>query len=142
MFHEQRFDLDGATPAELHAEYLADLATAVETVGTDDAVAQTGLDRATVETVLAGDDPGLSLPDAAALQALADDAPDADTIAEIGCEHLLLGMSSAVMDVDSLARAVDLDLDPKEIQQKLERRAEMSFREYVHLQHAIVGEQR
>lgn len=92
--------------------------------------------------MLAGDDPGLSLPDAAALQALADDAPDADTIAEIGCEHLLLGMSSAVMDVDSLARAVDLDLDPKEIQQKLERRAEMSFREYVHLQHAIVGEQR
>ena len=59
----------------------------------------------------------------------------------MGCEHLLLGMSTGVMDVDTLASEIALDMDPKEIQQKLERRAPMSFDEYVHLQHAIARRQ-
>jgi len=141
MFHEQRRDVDGLDPADLRAEYDAELAGVVESVGVDAAVEASGVDRATVEALGADEQPHLSLPAAAAIAALDEDAPDADTVVEIACEHLLLGMSTAVMDVDALAAAVELDLDPKEIQQKLERRAPMSFDEFVHLQHAIAREQ-
>jgi len=141
MFHDQRRDVDGMTPADLRAEYDADLQAAVESVGVDEAAAESGVDRATVEALLADERPALSLPDAAALQALSGDAPDADTAVEIACEHLLLGMSTGVMDVDALASALELDLGPKEVQQKLERRAPMSFEEFVHIQHAIADRQ-
>lgn len=142
MIHEQRRDVDGMTPADLRAEYDADLAAAVEGVGVDDAVEATDVDRASVEALLAGERPDLSLPDAAALQALNEEAPDAETTVEMGCEHLLLGMSTGVMDVDALAAALEIDLGPKEVQQKLERRAPMTFDEFVHLQHAIADRQR
>jgi hypothetical protein len=50
-------------------------------------------------------------------------------------------MSTAVLDVDTVATEIDLDLDPKEVQQKLERRTPMSFEEYVRIQQFIVGRQ-
>jgi hypothetical protein len=141
MIHEQRRDVDGMTPADLRAEYDADLTAAVETAGVDAAVEAAGVDRASVEALLAGERPDLSLPEAAALQALSEDAPGAETTVEIACEHLLLGMSTGVMDVDSLAAALEIDLGPKAVQQKLERRAPMTFDEFVHLQHAIADRQ-
>ncbi len=141
MFHEQRRDVDGLDPADLRAEYDADMAAAVDAVGVAAAADRSGVDRETVEALVADERPALSLDDAAALAALDDDLPDAETVEEIACEHLLLGMSTGVMDVDALAGAVELELDAKEIQQKLERRAPMSFDEFVHLQHAIADRQ-
>lgn len=130
---------------DLRAEYAGELAGAIEAVGVDVAVERTGLDRSTIAAVAdaggGGDLPSLSLTDAAAIQALSADAPDAETAAEIACDHLLLGMSTAVLDVDTVASAVDLDVTPKEVQQKLERRAEMSFEEFVAIQHVIAGRQ-
>jgi len=75
------------------------------------------------------------------VQALAAGVPDAETVVEMACDHLLLGMSTAVLDVDRLAAGVELGLDPKEVQQKLERRAPMRFEEFVALQHHVVSEQ-
>jgi len=141
MFHEQRRDVAGMAPSDLRAEYDADLAATVEAVGVETAADRSGVDRATVAALVAGDRPDLSLPDAAAVAALDDDRPDAETVEEMACEHLLLGMSTGVMDVDALATEVDLDLDPKELQQKLERRAPMRFDEFVHIQHAIARRQ-
>ncbi|HMB49506.1 MAG TPA: DUF5791 family protein, partial [Natronoarchaeum rubrum] len=79
--------------------------------------------------------------DAAAVQALDADAPDADTIVEMAWEHLLLGMSSAVLDVETLASEADTELSAKEIQQKLERRAGATLDEFVAVEHAIVDRQ-
>ncbi len=133
MFHEEPEDLP-ASVADLRAEYAADLAWAIERAGIDDAVERTGLDRETVERVADGDPWSLSLSEAAAVAALAPDAPGADTIAEVACDTLLLGMSMAVLDVDAVATGVEADLGPKEVQQKLERRAPMEFGEFVALQ--------
>ena len=136
MFYEHRLSVEGS-PADLHAEYLETLAESVQTVGIETATAETGIDSDTVETVADGGRPTLTLEEAAELLAVRQDEPDAETIVVEACEHLLLGMSTAVLDVETLAAEVDLDLDPKEIQQKIERRSPMGFEEYVHLQHAI-----
>lgn len=140
MFHEERRTVPDS-PEKLLDEYAADLAAAIDAVGLDRAVERTGLERGTIESVANGDLPDLTLSDAAAIQALADGTPDPETIVEIGCDHLLLGMSTAVLDVDTVATEIDLDLDPKEVQQKLERRTPMSFEEYVRIQQFIVGRQ-
>jgi hypothetical protein len=143
MFHEERRSVPDTTD-ELRSEYLGNLATLVEDAGVGSAADRTGVDEATLESLVAategGPVPDLSLAEAAAVQSLADGAADPDTIVEIGCDHLL-GMSTAVLDVDTLAREVDLDVTPKEIQQKLERRSPMSFEEYVTVQHVIAGKQ-
>ncbi|WP_247728398.1 DUF5791 family protein [Halovivax limisalsi] len=136
MFSDQRLSVPDR-PEALREEYLRTFGSIVDSVGVDRAAAETPLDRATLEALVDGESPSLSLEAASELQALEANAPDPETIRIEACEHLLLGMSTAVLDVETLAAAVELDLDPKEIQQKLERRAAMSFDEFVHLQHAI-----
>lgn len=138
MFYEQRLDVP-ETPAQLRAEYDGMLAAILESVGIDSAAAETDVPCDALEVAAAGESPSLSLEDAASIAALDPDEPDAETIEIEACEHLLLGMTTAVLDVESLAAEVPLDLDPKEIQQKLERRAPMTFEEFVHIQHAIAS---
>jgi hypothetical protein len=148
MFHEERRSVP-ETIVELREEYAADLRTVVEGVGVDAAVDRTGLDEETVTAVAGGDVSGLSLEEAGAIQALVEGertgpgVRDAETVVETACDHLLLGMSTAVLDVDTVAAELPekYDLTPKEVQQKLERRAETSFEEYVALQYVIAGRQ-
>ena len=139
MFYEQRMTVP-ETPADLRAEYEADLASIVDRHGVEMAVDRTTVDRETIEAVLDEASPALSLEAAAEIQALEEDEPDAETIVTMACEHLLLGMSSAVLDVDSVESYLEINLDAKEVQQKIERRAPMSFEEYVHVQHVIVDQ--
>ncbi|WP_049895346.1 DUF5791 family protein [Halopiger xanaduensis] len=136
MFHEQRRTVPDS-PDELLAEYRNDLAAAVEDYGPEAAANDTDVDREAIDQLLEGDLPDLSLEEAAQLQALDERAPDAATIVDIGCEHLLLGMSTAVLDVDALETELAIEMDAKEIQQKIEQRAPMTFGEYVHIQYAI-----
>ena len=89
------------------------------------------------EAIGDGTAPELRLEEAAQIQALAEGTPDAETIVTMACEHLLLGMSSAVLDVEALESELEIDLEAKEIQQKIERRTPMTFEEFVYLQHAI-----
>ncbi|WP_267642520.1 DUF5791 family protein [Haloarchaeobius amylolyticus] len=145
MFHEQRMDVSGLTPADLESEYADDLAAVVESVGVDTVVGSTGLDRASVEQLAQGELPtDFSLEEAAEVQSLAEGVADPDTVVEMACEHLLLGMSTGVMNIETVAADLDsdLDLDPKDVQQKIERRAPMSFHEFVHVQHVIASKQR
>ncbi|MCU4925329.1 DUF5791 family protein [Halobacteria archaeon AArc-dxtr1] len=134
MFYEQRRSVP-ASPAALRTEYAVELSSIVDDVGLEDVTAQTDIDR---DRLVSIDDAELTLAEAAEIQSLTGGEPDPETIETIACEHLLLGMSSAVMDVDTLAAELDLALEPKEIQQKIERRTPMTFAEYVHLQYAIV----
>ncbi|AGB36534.1 DUF5791 family protein [Natronococcus occultus] len=138
MFYEQRTTVP-ETPADLRAEYDDQLASIVEQRGLEDTADRTDVDPAVLEALLEDGSPDLSLADAAEIQALEDDEPDAETIETMACEHLLLGMTTAVLDVDAVESHLEMELDAKEVQQKIERRAPMSFEEYVHLQHVIAG---
>lgn len=136
MFYEQRTSVPDS-PAGLRAEYEDDLESVVARHGPETVADRTDVDRETVDALLEGDSPALTLEEAAQIQSLAEGEPDPGEIVTIACEHLLLGMSTAVLDVDALESEIDLDLDAKEIQQKIERRAPMSLEEFVHVQYAI-----
>lgn len=114
-----------------------------------DAAAAAGRDRVASETpvdegtaaALADDDgsadaAGLSVTDAAAILALDADR-DADTILFELRDHLLMGMTTAVLDVDTLAGAIDADLTGQEVQQALEGRTEMTLAQLAEIQAVI-----
>ncbi len=137
-------DVSGLSPADLEAEYAEDLAAVVDSVGIDTVVGSTGLDKSSVKRLAEGDLPeDFSLEEAAEVQSLADGVADPETVVTMACEHLLLGMTTGVMDIETVAADLDgsLDLDPTEVQQKIERRAPMSFHEFVHIQHVIASKQ-
>ncbi|WP_121742447.1 DUF5791 family protein [Natronorubrum halophilum] len=136
MFYEQRMTVPDS-PAALRAEYDEDLRAIVEQRGPDAVADRTDVDRETVDALLEGGSPDLTLVEAAQIQALEDGEPDPDEMVTIACEHLLLGMSTAVLDVDAIESEVALEMDAKEIQQKIERRAPMSLEEFVHVQYVI-----
>lgn len=125
------------SPSELRREYEATLSSVVESVGIDRVVEATELDRATVEALVDGESPTIQLADAAAILALDDDYPPADAVAAEARDILLLGMTTAVLDVEALASGIDGQLEPKEIQQKIEGRHPMTLEEYAVLHQFI-----
>jgi len=120
MFHDQRHDVDGLSVDDLCAEYAQDLAAVVDDHGVDAVVDETDLDRDTVASIADADLPAdLSLQDAARVLSLREGVADPDTVVEIACDHLLLGMTTGVMDVDAVESELEIDLDAKEVQQKI-----------------------
>lgn len=138
MFYEQRMSVPDS-PAALRAEYGDDLKRIIEARGLEHVSMLTGIDEDRLASIGTDEPPALSLEEAAQIQSQGSGEPDPETIETMACEHLLLGMSTAVLDVDAVESELQIDLDPKEIQQKVERRAPMSFAEYVHLQYTIVS---
>ncbi|SIS06452.1 hypothetical protein SAMN05421752_109117 [Natronorubrum thiooxidans] len=125
------------SPAALRAEYEADLRSVIDQYGVDEVATVTDVDRDSLEALLEGDTVSLTLTETAQIQALEDGEPDPEEIETIACEHLLLGMSTAVLDVDAIETELEIDLEAKEVQQKIERRAPMSLEEFVHIQYVI-----
>jgi len=142
MLHEERTSVDAETPAALAAEYVSELAGIVADRGVDTVAADTGIDEETLTTLVAGDvataASQLDLEDAAAIQALESDL-DAATIYAEACDHLLLGMSMAVLDVDTIAAEYEGERSGKGIQQRIERRAPMSLAEFARIEHFVAS---
>jgi len=131
-------DADSAEGAiELYAGELRGIVTEAGPVVVADA---TGLDGAVVDAIVDADVETVGrmhLTEVASILALVDDR-DADAIVADARDELLLAMSSAVTDVERLAAGMDIDLDPKEIQAKLEGRYPMRLREYAALRTELV----
>ena len=123
-------DPEGVTAADLYDEYLDALAAEVASMGVETAVERTGLDADALESLVDGDRPALSLDDACTILGATADWPDAESVKLEVRDSLMLGMSSAILDVDGLERELDLDLDAKMLQQKIEGRRPMTLREY------------
>ncbi|QIO22227.1 DUF5791 family protein [Haloarcula sp. JP-L23] len=135
-------DAGTQSPESLLAAYESVLAETVETVGVGAVVEATGLGRETVEAVAAGEAADLTLSDAAAVIATDSDRPDADAIQAEAQDILLMGMTTAVMDVEALASGIGDEMEPKEIQQKIEGRYPMTMAEYAVLHSYIESQQR
>lgn len=142
MLYDAVDDAGDRPPEELRRAYVDELAAVVEAVGTDAVVAETELDRQTVESIESGDAVALTVDEAASVLALADGAPAADDIAWEARDHLLMGMTTGVLDVDTVAAEIDSDLDGKEVQQVLEGRLPMTLTQYAKLQGFIASKQR
>ncbi|MFB6223224.1 MAG: DUF5791 family protein [Haloarcula sp.] len=127
---------------ELLAAYGTVLTETVETVGVESVVGATDLDRATVEAFADGDFANRTLDEAVTVLSSSPDRPDADALQAEAQDILLMGMTTAVMDVESLASGIDDELEPKEIQQKIEGRHPVTLAEYALLHSYIEGEKR
>lgn len=126
-----RFESAGElSPAELHSRYVDLLAETVEAVGTERVAEQSGIDPETIEALADGTAPELTVEAAAAILATDEELPDADAIESEARDILLMGMSIAVLDVEALAAALDDELEPGEIQGKVEGRYPMTLEEY------------
>lgn len=123
-------DPDGLTTGDLHREYLDALGDVVAELGVETAADRTGLSAETLSSLVDGETPSLSLADACGILGATDDWPDGETVELEVRDSIMLGMSSAVLDVDALERHLDLGLDAKTIQQKIEGRRPMTLEEY------------
>jgi hypothetical protein len=127
MLYDAAEDPGDLSPDALREAYETQLRSATSAVDTETAAAESGVDADRIRAVEAGAVPGLSVEDAAALLALDDGRPDAESIVLELRDHLLMAMTTGVVDVDTLAANVDLDLSGQEVQQALEGRTEMTL---------------
>jgi hypothetical protein len=124
-------------PEQLLEDYQDVLHTVLDEHGIETVAAESGLDESVLDGLADGDASELTLEDAAAVLAVAEAYPDADTVVTEARDILLLGMTTAVMDVDSVAAELGGDLDPKEIQQKVEGRHPITLGEYARIHHLL-----
>lgn len=127
-------------PAELLDRYRGTLREAIEAIGVATVIEDTDIAASRIEATRAGDaaNPPLTVSEAARILALNDGAPSAEALVAEVRDLLLLGMSSAVLDVDALAAELEGDLDPTTVQQKIEGRQPMTLEEYAAIRHVIV----
>ena len=133
MFHEVIEDVGSDADAEHAAEAAALLAAfealvqeSVETAGRDRVTDETALSSEAIDAAAAGDAADLSVDEGAAMIAVSRDRDPDAVIFELR-DYLLMGMTTAVLDVDTLAGAIDADLTGQEVQQALEGRADMTL---------------
>jgi hypothetical protein len=129
-----------SSPETLRDAYLTALRETIERVGVDAVVAESGVARETVRAVADGDEPELTLETAAAILATDPDRPDAGAIEAEALDILLMGMTTAVVDVDAVAAGIGGEMDPKEVQQKVEGRYPVTLAEYAAVHHFLEGE--
>jgi hypothetical protein len=127
MLYDAAEDPGDLSPDALREAYETQLRSATSAVDTETAAAESGVDADRIRALEAGAVPDLSVEDAAALLALDDGRPDAESIVLELRDHLLMAMTTGVVDVDTLAANVDLDLSGQEVQQALEGRTEMTL---------------
>lgn len=139
MLHEVADNPGNRTPAELHELYCAALIAVAEEYGIETVAARSGVDTEKLRELLDGDSPELTLEEAAAILAVPEDAPDAKTIAAIDRDELLMGMTTAVLDVEAVESGVNGELEAREIQSKIEGRYPMSIRDFALLHQYIDG---
>ena len=110
------------TPTDLCEAYMSEIRAVVESYGVETVAEESGVDEAEIDAIAAGRTPDLTLDEATAILAVADENPDAEDIVLEFRDDLLMGMTTGVLDVDTLAANIDLDLSGQEVQQVLEGR--------------------
>lgn len=125
------------TPESLREVYDDLLADTVSEQGVESVAERVEMTCKRLRAMLKGEPVDMSVSEAAAILATDPNRPDADAVEAEARDILLLGMSSAVLDVEALAASIDDALEPKEIQQKVEGRYPMSLDEYALLHSAI-----
>lgn len=134
MLYDAADDPARLTPTELREAYEAQLRAVVADRGVAAVAADTGVDADLLESLADGSAPQFRVEDAAAVLALDESRPDAEAIVLELRDHLLMAMTTGVVDVDTIASNVDLDLSGQEIQQTLEGRTAMTLAQLAAIQ--------
>jgi hypothetical protein len=139
MFHEIADDPGASTPADLRQRYEAALREAIDEHGVDAVADESDVDSATLAALADGESPELTLEQAASILAVQPDTPDGETIATTARDALLMGMTTAVLDVEAIESGLEGRLEAREIQSKVEGRYPMTLPEFALLQQHIDG---
>jgi hypothetical protein len=132
MFHEVA-NASELSAEELRRRYDGQLAAVVNEHGVKDVAEDSGVERERAEAIAEGDSPDLVLEEGAAMLAVSPDEPDAEAIVMETRDHLLMGMTTGVLDVEAVESGIDGAIDAREIQQKIEGRLEMTLDELAQL---------
>jgi len=124
---------------ELYDAITAELATGVENIGIGTVIDETDVSESTVRELTAGDQPELTVEETAAILAVIED-DDAGDIVALSRDAIMMGMSQAVLDVEALAADAGDDLEPREVQSKIEGRFPMTLREFALFHATIQGQ--
>lgn len=117
---------DGVDSASLLAAFETMVGEAASEAGRDAVVDEAGVSESVVNAVHNGEIGEVTVADGAAVLALTRDRDPDQMVAELR-DHLLIGMATAVLDVDTLAAGIDADLTGQEVQQALEGRTAMTL---------------
>lgn len=128
------------SPGGLRRAYDELLADTVRAVGVATVADRSGVGSDRLDALRREESPPLTVREAATILAADPDRPDADTLAAEARDILLIEMSTAVLDVETLAATIDGDRDPKTLQQKIEGRQSLSLGEYALLYSHIAGQ--
>ncbi len=139
MLHELVADPGDRTTNELYDRYITELREVLAEHGPEAVADSTGVDRETLDALSDSGAPDLTLEEAASILALAENAPDGETIATIARDELLMGMTTAVLDVEAVESGLDGELEAREIQSKIEGRFPMTLWEFALLYQYIEG---
>ncbi len=137
MLHTVADEIDTLSSTSLLDGYADRLATVLAEVGRDTVAEKTELNGETLSAVADGDVDALSLTDAAAILGLAERYPDSEAIVLETRDHLLMGMTTAVLDVDAVAAELAVNLTGQEVQQAIEGRATLTLDELAAIQAVI-----
>lgn len=139
MLHDLVANPGDHSGPELYDAMVAELAAGVESVGVNAIAAETDVPEATLRDLVAGDQPELTVEEAAAILAVVEDDHAGDIVA-LSRDAIMMGMSQAVLDVEALAANAGGELEPREVQSKIEGRFPMTLREFA-LLHATIQAQ-
>lgn len=139
MFHEVVDDPGARSPAELYDAYEAELVAVIDELGVDRVAAEADVDETAVAALANGEAPELTLEEAASIVALLDETPPVEDIVALSRDALMMGMSNAVLDVEAISSGVGGELEPREIQAKVEGRFPLTLREFARL-HQFIAE--
>ena len=140
MFHDVAEDPGSLAPEELLELYEAELVGVIEEHGVVEVAGSSGVDESTLRALERGDSPELNLEEASAVMAVAEGTADAETIATVSRDALLMGMTTAVLDVEAVESGIGGRLEAREIQSKIEGRFPLTLGEFALLQQYIESE--
>jgi len=139
MLYDAADEPETLSPEQLRDAYERELRAVVDARDVETVAAETDVEAEAIDDLLDGCSPTLTLSEAAAILAVDDDAPDAETIVQEVRDRLLMGMTTGVVDVDTIASNVDLDLSGQEVQQAIEGRIPMTLGELAAIHGYIAG---
>lgn len=139
MIHDLVDDPGDRTPAELYERYIAELQAVIDDHGIETVADWSDVDRETLSELSTGNEPELTIEESAAILSVAEDIPDGETITAVARDELLMGMTTAVLDVEAVESGLGGELEAREIQSKIEGRFPMTLREFARLYQYIDG---
>jgi hypothetical protein len=138
MLYDAADEPETLSPRQLREAYESELREVIDAHGADAVAAAADVSAESIDALLDDGSPELTLSDAAAIIAVDSDL-DADVVVQEVRDHLLMGMTTGVVDVDTIASNVDLDLSGQEIQQAIEGRIPMTLAELAAIHGYVEG---